>query len=152
KSSPAQKRKENCAVKSLPAQTFVQRARPPALVYNRASVMLRYRPITFVTLVTLAAAAAFASACGSRISGHAAASAQARRLPLRGVVVASDGDRITVSHDAIPGYMEAMTMSFAVRDRDAAAQAEAGAPIAATLVVEGERSWLDDVSVASRPT
>jgi protein SCO1/2 len=110
--------------------------------------MLRYGSIA---IVTLAAVAALASACGSRIGGQTA-SAQARRLPLRGVVVSLDGDRVTVSHDAIPGYMDAMTMSFALRDRNAAAHADAGALIAATLVVEGDRSWLDDVAVESRPT
>src|SRR4051794_40592264 len=111
--------------------------------------MLRYGSIAVVTLV---AAAAIASACGSRAAGHAAPSAQARRLPLRGVVVDAEGERITVAHDAIPGYMDAMTMTFAVRDRAAAAHADAGTLIAATLVVESDRSWLDDVTVASRPT
>jgi len=105
-----------------------------------------------ITIVAVAAAVVFGLACGSRTAGRASAAAPARRLPLRGVVVAADGDRLTVAHDAIPGYMDAMTMTFAVRDRAATAHADPGALIAATLVVDGDRSWLDDVSVASRPT
>ena len=77
--------------------------------------MPRHASIAIVlTAVAVVLAAVFVSACGSRATGHATASAQARRLPLRGVVVAADGDRITVAHDAIPGYMDAMTMTFAV--------------------------------------
>jgi len=94
--------------------------------------MPRHASIAIVVTAAVVHAAILAAACGSRAAGHAAASAQARRMPLRGVVVAADGDRITVAHDAIPGYMDAMTMTFAVRDRTAASHADAGALIAAT--------------------
>jgi len=48
----------------------------------------------------------------------AAASAQAKRYPFRGIVRGVDREKreISVEHDAVPGFMDAMTMSFPVRD------------------------------------
>ena len=73
------------------------------------------------------------------------ASAAAERYPLRGIVVAVDPARkqITVAHNPVTGYMAGMTMPFNVRDAEAVALAKRGQYINATLVVDGERSWLE---------
>src|SRR5438552_2306208 len=75
----------------------------------------------------------------------AAASAAAKRFPLRGIVVSVDPARkqITVVHNPIAGYMAAMTMPFNVRDARAVASAKRGQYIDATLVVDGDHSWLE---------
>jgi protein SCO1/2 len=83
----------------------------------------------------------------------AAASVAAERYPLSGIVVAADPARkqITVAHNPIAGYMAAMTMPFNVRDAKAVASAKRGQYIDATLVVDGEHSWLELERDSLRP-
>jgi protein SCO1 len=134
--------------KSPPAQTFPHCVRTVVPSYNRGERMPR--PASIVVVLSVLGVAA--AGCGWSASRQGDARAQARRLPLRGTIVSADGDRVTVAHDAIAGYMDAMTMTFAVRDTAVVKFAEPGALIAAILVIEGDRSWLDDVSLTSRPT
>lgn len=86
--------------------------------------------------------AALAISCGEPPQ----ASPNARRYELTGRVVAVDRQRrqVTVAHDKIEGFMEAMTMPFALRRADWAFDAlAAGDRINAILIVDGERSWLE---------
>ncbi len=72
-----------------------------------------------------------------------------RRFDLRGKVVAVDTNAgtVAVAHHAIPGYMGAMTMSFIVKDRWAFKVLKPGQSITATLVIEGDHSWLEGLVV-----
>jgi len=77
-----------------------------------------------------------------------AASANAKRYPLRGVITASNPQKseITVAHEEIPGYMAAMTMAYTVRDDPGViAILRPGDRIEATLVVDGSKVWLEQV-------
>jgi protein SCO1/2 len=71
---------------------------------------------------------------------------------LRGVITAVDPGRreITVRHEAIPGYMEAMTMPYPVDPSVRLDLLEPGDEITARLVVDGPRSRLDEISVVDR--
>lgn len=82
------------------------------------------------------------------------ASAQAREYPLLGVVRSADAParQITVAHEAVPGLMDGMTMTFAVKDAWAAQVAQAGDRLSATLVVDGTRSWIQGVSLSKPAT
>jgi protein SCO1 len=51
--------------------------------------------------------------------------------------------RIVVRHQAVPGYMDAMTMPFNVRDTNEVAALRQGDEIAFRLHVTDERSWID---------
>ena len=95
-------------------------------------------------LLTLALAAALWSGC-SRDGGE-----PRNEYELRGTVVEVDREHrtVTVAHEEIPGYMAAMTMPFLVRDDWAFAALAPGRRIAATLVVQGDRSWLENFSVS----
>ena len=75
------------------------------------------------------------------------ASSNAHRYELKGTVVNVDarGETVSIAHDEIPGYMDAMTMAFKPKDRWVLDQAQPGNRIQATLVVDGLRSWLEDV-------
>ena len=72
-----------------------------------------------------------------------------QRYDLRGKVVAVDANTgtVTVAHQSIPGYMGAMTMSFIVKDRWAFKVLKPGQSISATLVIEGDHSWLEGLVV-----
>jgi protein SCO1 len=87
----------------------------------------------------LAAVAIFASIC---LAGP-------QRYPMTGLVLEIDDPHqtVTVSHQQIPGYMEAMSMPFHVRPAKALAQLHPGEGIACTLVVDKNSSWLEDIRV-----
>lgn len=72
-----------------------------------------------------------------------------QRYPIKGKVVNVDkrGSAVTVAHEAIPGYMDAMTMPFKLKDSSLLDVMADGDRLQATLVVAGVRSWLEDVVV-----
>src|SRR2546423_14787455 len=82
------------------------------------------------------------------------ASGKAQRYELKGTVVSVDqrGETITIAHQEIPGYMEAMAMPFKPKDRWVLDQAQPGNRLQATLVVDGLRSWLEDVVITQEKT
>jgi len=91
-------------------------------------------------------------ACAKRESpppaAAAAPSTAARRYPFRGVVRKVDAAKreVTVEHEAIPGFMDAMTMSFPVHDDPQVFEIlHPGDRLEARLVVDGERFWLEQI-------
>ena len=96
--------------------------------------------------LALAVALLPAAACRQRVP--AAAAEAGKRFPLKGVIreVEDGGKRVTVEHEAVPGYMEGMTMPFPVKDaREVAALLRPGDRIEATLVVEKDKYWLEKI-------
>jgi protein SCO1/2 len=89
---------------------------------------------------------ALAAACSD------AASPAAARYPLTGQLLAVqlDTGQVLVKHEAVAGYMDAMTMPFQVADRTTIRDRRPGDLIGATLVVDGERSHLEDVQWRGR--
>jgi hypothetical protein len=55
---------------------------------------------------------------------------------------------VRVDHDAIPGYMQAMTMDYSVRGAEVAALPPNGARVEATLHVTERGYWLTHVKKA----
>jgi len=94
-------------------------------------------------LVPLAACLA-AGACGG---SPPPPDAGAKRYGLTGQVVAVRPEigEIRIAHEAVPGYMDAMTMSFAVKDRATLAGRQRGDLVRATLVVTPTDAWLENV-------
>lgn len=78
----------------------------------------------------------------------AAASAEAKRYSLRGIIRGVDREKreITVDHENVPGFMEAMTMSFPVRDDPQVFDIlNEGDRIEAKLVVDRGDYWLEEI-------
>jgi protein SCO1 len=96
------------------------------------------------TLV-LAFAALFAGtvACRRKPELHA------KYYQLKGTVISVDvgHEQIIVKHEAIPGFMEAMTMSYGVKDDAALKQLKAGDQITARVVVTSDDVWLDNIVI-----
>jgi protein SCO1/2 len=71
---------------------------------------------------------------------------------VHGVVqaVAPDQRHATIRHDAIPGYMAAMTMDFSARDTNTLAGISAGDEISFTLAVTDTDDWVENVQRAGR--
>jgi protein SCO1/2 len=72
-----------------------------------------------------------------------------QRYAIKGKVVSVDtrGSTVTIAHQEIPGYMDAMTMPFKLKDERLLKDLAEGDRVQATLVVAGLRSWLEDVVV-----
>jgi protein SCO1/2 len=73
-----------------------------------------------------------------------------QRYQLRGVVVRVDPARKTavIKHEAIAGWMEAMTMEFPVRDSSAFESLAKGQSIRATVNVQDLEYWLSGIQQA----
>lgn len=78
---------------------------------------------------------------------------EARRFEVTGSVVSVDkaARAVVLNHRAIPDYMSAMTMGFAVKDDWVLGVAKPGDKLQATLVVEGGKSWLEEVVITEKP-
>jgi protein SCO1/2 len=79
------------------------------------------------------------------------ARAPEQRYEVKGKVLIVDdiGKAVSIAHEAIPGYMEAMAMSFKLKDERWFNILAPGNRVQATLVVAGDRSWLEDLVVTS---
>jgi protein SCO1 len=85
-------------------------------------------------------------------AGCAKRSEPMKRYALSGKVIATDvsASQVVVEHKAIPGFMEAMTMSFPVKDAAALRSLAPGDEIAADLVVQGPNHWLENIRVTKK--
>ncbi len=81
------------------------------------------------------------------------ASTEAKRYPLKGTVVAVDKakKKATIKHEEIPGYMDAMTMDFPIREDWVWEDLTAGADVFAEMVVDDDGYWLEKIGIVAAP-
>ena len=82
--------------------------------------------------------------------------AEIQQFHMVGKVVALDskGRMATIDHKDIPGFMEAMTMGYEVKDPAEFSKLSVGEPITATVYVQGDDMWIGDIkqdSEAAKP-
>ena len=58
---------------------------------------------------------------------------------------------VRIEHDAIPGFMDAMTMSFEVADPSLLADIEPGMDVTFRIVVESSSAVIDRIARGERP-
>ena len=99
------------------------------------------RKFAFVMVLALIAAAG----CAKRPE-------TVKRYALSGKVVSTDvkASRLRVDHKAIPGFMEAMIMSFPVKDAASLQSLAPGDEISADVVVAGRDFWLENIRVTKK--
>jgi protein SCO1 len=75
-----------------------------------------------------------------------------QRFDLRGKVLRIDKDAgtVTLQHEAIPGYMAAMTMDYPVKDKWVFDVLKPGQTIQATLVVATDTAWIEGIVVTQQ--
>src|SRR5947199_661349 len=80
------------------------------------------------------------------------AKSQAKHYPLRGKIMAVDklGHQLIVDHDAIPGFMPAMTMPYNVADKAMLEQVGAGDEIKGDVMVQQGGIVIDRVEVIKK--
>lgn len=105
------------------------------------AVMLRaFRPLNFLLVVFGFSVVAISSAAAQSSTNqefHAA----------KGVVIRVDAAerKITIKHEAIPGYMQGMTMPFDVKDTNELAGLAPGDPVSFRIVISGNQGWIDQL-------
>lgn len=103
----------------------------------------------------------FAVGCKQSNKGDAATSTQPagelKTFPIRGKVVSVDSAKgsIVLDHEAVPGFMEAMTMSYKLKDPTVISELHPGDRIAAKLLVRKtsigyEDAMLDEIVVTAQ--
>ncbi len=60
------------------------------------------------------------------------------------------GHVATIKHDAIPGFMGAMTMGYPVKDPAELGKLKVGEQITATVYQQGDNFWLGNFQPASK--
>jgi len=93
------------------------------------------------------------SACKPAVSSNQA-SPNAKRFPFKGKVVSVDraAKKAKIDHEAIPGYMEAMTMEFPVHADMVWDELTPGAEITGELVVDSSSKdgyWLENLVISA---
>jgi protein SCO1/2 len=75
-----------------------------------------------------------------------------QRFEVKGKVVAVDKSEgtVTLAHEAIPGYMAAMTMAYPLKDKWAFDVLKPGQSVHATLVVETDHAWLEGIVITEQ--
>src|ERR1051325_2378488 len=105
-----------------------------------------YSPMLRVSGVLNFAALAFAIGMGHLFAANVSPTNQ-QTFQVKGVVIAvrPAKKKVEIKHEAIPGYMSAMTMPFDVKDTNKLAGLEAGDPVSFRLNVTDTYGWIDQL-------
>lgn len=87
-----------------------------------------------------------------KTSGATQQQAGAKKYHIRGIVVSSDAKTgaVIVDTDAIPGYMDAMTMPYTLAQRNIASELHPGDKITATLTATANADVLNEIVVIAQ--
>jgi protein SCO1/2 len=90
----------------------------------------------------------FAVGCKQSSSGAATAPAagELKTFPIRGKIVSINAEKgsVMLDHEAVPGFMEAMTMSYKLKDTSVIGELHPGDRITATLLVRKTSDGFED--------
>lgn len=77
----------------------------------------------------------------------------ARTFFVKGIVkqLRTNGTTVVIQHEAIPDYMEAMTMPFEVKDPKELANLKPGDQVVFRMVVTSDDGWIDQVTRVAAP-
>ncbi len=91
------------------------------------------------------------AACEKTPTSRQTASPDAKHYPFKGKIVSVDKAKktVTVAHEEIPNYMDAMTMAFPVKSDFVLNDLTKDADIQADLVVDTDGFWLENIAVSS---
>jgi protein SCO1/2 len=98
------------------------------------------KKLSFITIIILLLIVT--NSCGRHVGNE-------KRFDLKGKVLAVEPDKhlVTIAHEDIKDYMPGMTMPFTDPDDADFQFLAAGDEVAATLVIDGAHSWLENVQI-----
>lgn len=113
---------------------------------------LRTRFSTALLLAVLVFSAGCRRSTSSASGAEPASANGVRRFHIRGVVVSSNAKtgEVTVDTQAIPGYMDAMTMPYTLKQPNIATELHPGDTITATLEASANADLLDEIDVVGQ--
>jgi protein SCO1/2 len=98
-----------------------------------------------------------AATSGSGAANGATAAGELKTFPVRGRIVSVDAAKgmVMLDHEAIPGFMDAMTMPYKLKDASVASELHPGDRITAKLLVrkigdDFEDPMLDEIVVTAQ--
>ena len=104
-------------------------------------------------LLLLCTLLAFSSACNRGISERGApnSSSGTKRYALKGKVisVSKQAGNASIYNDPIPGFMDPMAMPYTIKPPATLDELQPGDSIAADVVVEPDKYWLENVKVTA---
>jgi protein SCO1/2 len=113
--------------------------------------MTNSRTLTFICL-----AVALSTSCNkssTQPSSQQASAPATKHYELKGKLVSIDkqSKMVNVDSEAIPGYMDAMTMPYVVKPESELDKLKPGEAITADLIVQDESAWLENIVIANPP-
>lgn len=106
--------------------------------------MYRKSAVFFVCLLTISIAF---TGCRQSPSGQPSSSTEAmteKTFPVRGKVIGTDATHVTIAHEAVPGFMEAMTMPYKLKDPSIVSELHPGDTITAVIHVKQDEGGYHD--------
>ena len=98
-----------------------------------------------VVLVFVAAVVSLQTAgCRQASSPNAVSQHSEKTFPVRGKVVGTDATHVTLDHEAVPGFMDAMTMPYKLKDPSIVSELHPGDLITARIVVQQDAAGFRD--------
>jgi Cu/Ag efflux protein CusF len=93
------------------------------------------------------------SACNRTSPSAATTASAAKRYPFKGKVVSIDRPSATaaINNEPVPGFMDPMVMSYTLKPPATLDQLQPGDSIAADVVVEPGKYWLENVQITAHP-
>jgi len=82
--------------------------------------------------------------CRQPSSSNIAKAYPEKAFPVRGKVVTTDATHVTLDHEAVPGFMDAMTMPYKLKDPSIVGELHPGDRITARIVVEQDAAGFRD--------
>ncbi len=116
--------------------------------------MLRLVPWVALVATFLALSCKRSGDAGSPLRSAAGGSTNRQVFQVKGVVQALKPreKQVEIRHEAVPGYMPAMTMPFDVKDTNELTGLEPGQPVSFRLIVTDTEGWIDQVHKLGPPT
>src|SRR5580693_8334980 len=98
---------------------------------------MRFAWWAVVCLVVIGAAAGGCKQSSGGAANQPAAAGELKSFPIRGKIVSVNADKgsVLLDHEAVPGFMEAMTMSYKLKNPTALSELHPGDRISAKLLV-----------------
>jgi protein SCO1/2 len=100
---------------------------------------LTFLPILFASLIVTCL---ITTGCQSK-PGTKSAYPQ-KTFPVRGKVVSTDANHVVLDHEAVPGFMEAMTMAYKLKDPSVISELHPGDRITANIIVQQDDAGYRD--------
>src|SRR6185369_12460345 len=109
--------------------------------------MFRAFVILILALVTFVARSSRAAEGSSKASTAPAANTNQQIFQVKGVVVEVHPEEksVKIKHEEIPGYMQAMTMPFDVKDAKELNDIQPGDPVSFRMIVTDTYGWIDQI-------